>query len=240
RVEVIRILAGQIVRFAAMAASPFSLAADSWLRIHTTVTTPFLFNLIPAVAHLGVLPGRGSKVVRTSIAQVFYENQCALREMEIQCGKYLRMAIDSYNCIHLSSDASFSLLPPFMVALLISISFGDASSGICKRVQLQISSTIRCRRLLRCHCRRCVALLINVRRFEAVFISRNTVIPIDLIGLCWQHPLFRCPGFWNDHEDVTTPFLFNFIPAVAHLGVLPGRGSKVVRTSIAQVLTIIP
>nr|GEU64761.1 hypothetical protein [Tanacetum cinerariifolium] len=36
RVEVIRILAGQIVRFAAMAASPFSLAADSWLKIHTT------------------------------------------------------------------------------------------------------------------------------------------------------------------------------------------------------------
>nr|GEX24801.1 hypothetical protein [Tanacetum cinerariifolium] len=34
RVEVIRILAGQIVRFAAMVASPFSLAADSWLRIH--------------------------------------------------------------------------------------------------------------------------------------------------------------------------------------------------------------
>ncbi|GJT11592.1 hypothetical protein Tco_0858634 [Tanacetum coccineum] len=33
RVEVIRILAGQIVRFAAMAASPFSLAADSWLRL---------------------------------------------------------------------------------------------------------------------------------------------------------------------------------------------------------------
>nr|GEZ88564.1 polyadenylate-binding protein RBP45B [Tanacetum cinerariifolium]GEZ89582.1 polyadenylate-binding protein RBP45B [Tanacetum cinerariifolium] len=38
RVEVIRILAGQIVRYAAMVASPFSLNADSWLRIHTTVS----------------------------------------------------------------------------------------------------------------------------------------------------------------------------------------------------------
>nr|GEV45318.1 hypothetical protein [Tanacetum cinerariifolium] len=37
RVKVIRILAWQIVRFAAMAASPFSLVVDSWLRIHTTV-----------------------------------------------------------------------------------------------------------------------------------------------------------------------------------------------------------
>nr|GEV14537.1 26S protease regulatory subunit 6A homolog [Tanacetum cinerariifolium] len=37
RVEVIRILVGQIVRFATMAASPFSLAANSWLRIHTTI-----------------------------------------------------------------------------------------------------------------------------------------------------------------------------------------------------------
>nr|GEY17177.1 hypothetical protein [Tanacetum cinerariifolium] len=36
RVEVIRILAGQIVRFAAMAASPFSLVVDSCHRIHTT------------------------------------------------------------------------------------------------------------------------------------------------------------------------------------------------------------
>nr|GEV72388.1 hypothetical protein [Tanacetum cinerariifolium] len=38
RVEIIRILAGQLVRFAAMAASPFSLDADSWLRIHTIVS----------------------------------------------------------------------------------------------------------------------------------------------------------------------------------------------------------
>ncbi|GKA36809.1 reverse transcriptase domain-containing protein [Tanacetum coccineum] len=32
--------------------------------------------------------------------------------------------------------------------------------------------------------------------------SRNTVIHVDLIGLCWQHPLFRCPDFWNGHEDL--------------------------------------
>ncbi|GJU74465.1 hypothetical protein Tco_1265870, partial [Tanacetum coccineum] len=37
---------------------------------------------------------------------------------------------------------------------------------------------------------------------QAMLRSRNTVIPVDLIGICWQYLLFRCLGFWNDHEDV--------------------------------------
>nr|GEU42515.1 hypothetical protein [Tanacetum cinerariifolium] len=33
--------------------------------------------------------------------------------------------------------------------------------------------------------------------------SRNTMIVVELIGLCWQHPQVWCLGFWNDYEDVS-------------------------------------
>ncbi|GKC07624.1 hypothetical protein Tco_0999234, partial [Tanacetum coccineum] len=48
--------------------------------------------------------------------------------------------------------------------------------------------------------------------------SRNTVIPVDLIGLCWQHPLFGCPGFWNDNEDsCCTPSAWCGLPSLTRV-----------------------